>query len=124
MKQKRAISKYALATLLGLLIVGIMILLTGCVSTNWERPFSACEKAAIAQRDEFRRQGKESYIKWIRYNMRLGTHAVVYTVDERGKFHTYDPAKGRYLDRDEYTLVFMMVENGSCYGLNATKGCY
>ena len=124
------IHKYTVATILGLLIVLAAIMFTGCATAHWDRPLSGCERIALAKRNEIRREGKECYVAWIRYNNRIGKHAVVYTFDDDGKFVFYDPTFCCYPDRMSFHIEYpMMTKDNSCYGdgvnlkstLNATK---
>ena len=81
----------------------MLVLASGC-ATNYARPMSGCERLAVRHQAELRKQGKESYIAFIQYRLKFGGHAVVAEVQDNGKFKFYDPALGRYLDRDEFRL--------------------
>ena len=110
------IHKYTVATILGLLIVLAAIMFTGCATTHWDRPLSGCERIALAKRNEIRREGKECYVAWIQYKGKLRNHAVVYIIDDRGKFRIYDPTSCKWPARSSYRAKGYMTKDNSCYG--------
>ena len=103
--------KHALHTL----IIAVMVAATGCVTVPYQDPLSGCERLALDYHRRLTKEGKDSYMALIKYRNRLGGHAVVAEVMPSGKFHYYDPALGRYLDRDEFRLKWIDTDEWGMY---------